>query len=378
METTQTRLLLNEFRYLFSPLPEAYRNIAEEERRERTLRAKKSLGKSTLILAHNYQSDEIVQFADYSGDSYQLSRRAAEDSDSIRIVFCGVSFMAETAYIVSGGKKVVILPSMEASCPMAGMAEMVQVQKHWEDLSALIGEENLLPITYINTYADIKAFTGKKGGAICTSSNAEAVFRWAMKKKRRIFFFPDYHLGQNVGKKVGISKDQMLVWNPWMGEYGGKSKEEVLNASLYLWMGFCQVHDRFRVEHIHQVKEKYPGIKILVHPECIPEVVELADEVGSTSRIIQIVEQSPPGTYWAIGTEYHLVNRLKNQHPEQFIIPLGCEVCIDCNAMRQIDPNYLLWVLEELTEGKVRNRIEVDEDTAEWARVALDKMLRIH
>ena len=370
--------LLGDFRYLFSPLPEEYRVIPEDERRERTWRAKRRLGKSTLILAHNYQSDEIVQFADFTGDSYQLSRRAAEDKESTYIVFCGVSFMAETADIVSGGKKIVILPSMEASCPMAGMAEMVQVQKHWGDLADLVGEDSLLPITYINTYADLKAFTGKKGGAICTSSNAEAVFRWALKKNRRIFFFPDYHLGENIGRKVGIPREQMVIWNPWEGKYGGLSPDVVQKAFLYLWMGFCQVHDRFRVEHIAQVKEKYPNIKILVHPECIPEVVEKADEVGSTSRIIEIVEKSPPGTQWAIGTEYHLVNRLKNQHPEQFIIPLGCEVCIDCNAMRQIDPNYLLWILEELGEGRVHNRIQVDEETAEWARVALDKMLRIY
>lgn len=370
-------LTLNLFRYTFSPLPEEYWDIPELERVERTRKVKKYLGKDVLLLAHNYQRDEIVEFADFTGDSYQLSRFAAENRDARTVVFCGVSFMAETVDILCEGRKTVILPSMEASCPMAGMAELVQVEKAWEEVSDLIVAEDILPITYINSYADLKAFTAKHNGAVCTSSNALAVFQWALHQNRRIFFYPDQNLGLNIWLRAGQTESDTLLWNPWESRLGGNSPEKIKKTRLFLWRGFCQVHDRFKVEHVREVKAKYPDIKVLVHPECIREVVALADVVGSTSQIIRAVEKAPSGTKWAIGTEFHLVNRLKNRHPEQFIIPLGCEVCIDCNAMQQIDPNYLLWVMEELAEGRVHNRIRVEEEDAHWARVALQRMLAI-
>lgn len=379
-------LTLNELKYNFTPLPREYWNLPEAERDARTATAKRKLGKDLLILTHNYQRDAVFQWADYTGDSYQLSKYAAEDKDSKYIVFCGVSFMAETVDILCEGRKPVILPSMEASCPMAGMAEVVQVQKAWDELATLVAKAEVIPITYINSYADLKAFVAKHGGAVCTSSNALAIFNWALAQKagangpgpsRGIFFYPDQNLAINMWLKAGQPDKQAIVWNPWSPVLGGNTPEAVQHARLYMWRGFCQVHDRFKPEHVFDSRKKHPGIRILVHPECIREVVDLADVVGSTSQIIKTVENSPPGSQWAIGTEFNLVNRLKNQHPEQFIMPLGCEVCIDCNAMRQIDPNYLLWVLEELADGRVTNVIEVDADDAKWARIALDRMLKI-
>ncbi|MGH8104412.1 MAG: quinolinate synthase NadA [bacterium] len=375
---------LNELKYNFSALPREYWELPDAERDARTAAAKRKLGKDLLILTHNYQRDAVFKWADYTGDSYQLSKYAAEDKESKFIVFCGVSFMAETVDILCEGRKRVILPSMEASCPMAGMAEVVQVQKAWDELSALVPESDVIPITYINSYADLKAFVANRGGAVCTSSNALAIFKWALAQKagtngasKRVFFYPDQNLAINMWVKAGQPDHQAIVWNPWNPHLGGNTPEAVERARLYMWRGFCQVHDRFKPEHVYESRAKHPGIKVLVHPECPREVVAIADVVGSTSQIIKTVETSPPGSQWAIGTEFNLVNRLKHTHPEQFIMPLGCEVCIDCNAMRQVDPNYLLWVLEELADGRVQNLIQVDADDAKWARIALDRMLKI-
>ncbi len=371
METS----LLNLFRHTFAPLPEEYRHIPPQERRERIRRTKRRLGKALLLLAHNYQNDEIVSYADYVGDSYQLSRWSLQHPEAEVIVFCGVSFMAETAYILNEGRKTVLLPSMEAACPLAGMAEVVQVQEAWKALTAAAPAECWYPIVYINSYADLKAFAGVHGGTVCTSANAERAFRRARENGKRIFFLPDKNLGLNLLPRLGCRRSEAVLWNPWAkGIEGEKALQE---AEFVFWWGFCQVHDRFRKEHVLEVREKYPDIRVLVHPECLPEVVDLADEVGSTSYIVRRVRESPPGTKWAIGTEFHLVHRLKKEHPEQFIIPLGCEECIDCNAMRQIQPEYLLWVLEELEAGRPRNRIHLEEDVLHWARVALARMLEL-
>ncbi|MHA2647771.1 MAG: quinolinate synthase NadA [bacterium JZ-2024 1] len=368
---------LSAFRYLFTPLPEEYRHMNSEERRERTWQAKRTLGKDLVILAHNYQNDSVVEFADHIGDSYQLSVWSTKAEDARYIIFCGVSFMAETAYILNEGKKTVILPSMEASCPMAGMAERVQVDVAWEIVTSEIPEDDILPIVYINSYADLKAFAGIYGGMVCTSSNAERAFRWALDRGKRIFFFPDKNMGINMARRLGFLDNSSVIWNPWSQQFEGDGALTLADKRFFHWLGFCQVHDRFRVEHIEEVRQKYPGIRVLVHPECLPEVVARADEIGSTSYIVKRVEEASPGTKWAIGTEFHLVNRLKRQHPGQFIIPLGCEVCIDCNAMQQIQPEYLLWVMERLLHGDAVNQVMVDDETMEWARVALDRMLTL-
>jgi quinolinate synthase len=368
---------LSAWKHLFSPLPEEYRSLDPEERRERTWKARKALGKELIVLAHNYQNDAIVEFADHIGDSYQLSVWSTKAKDARYIVFCGVSFMAETAFILNEGRKTVILPSMEASCPMAGMAERVQVEEAWKVVAPQVGEENLLPIVYINSYADLKAFAGIHGGTICTSSNAERAFRWALELGKKIFFFPDKNLGINMARRLGFPDEAGVIWNPWARAFETNGTLDLSRKQFFHWLGFCQVHDRFRVEHIHQVREKYPDIRVLVHPECLPEVVALADEIGSTSYIVKRIQEAEAGTKWAIGTEFHLVNRLKKEHPEQFIIPLGCEVCIDCNAMQQIQPEYLLWVLEELAQGRVQNEVIVAEEDLGWARVALDRMLTL-
>jgi quinolinate synthase len=368
---------LSAWKHLFNPLPDEYRDLDPEERRSRTWKAKKALGKELIVLAHNYQNDSIVEFADHIGDSYQLSVWSTKAKDARYIIFCGVSFMAETAFILNEGKKTVVLPSMEASCPMAGMAERVQVDAAWELVTSQVPEDDIVPIVYINSYADLKAFAGVHGGTICTSANAERAFRWAVAQTRKVFFFPDKNLGINMARRLGFPDSAGVVWNPWARQFEGNGHLTLSERRFFHWLGFCQVHDRFRVEHVSEVRAKYPQIRVLVHPECLPEVVALADEVGSTSYIVKRAEESRAGTQWAIGTEFHLVNRLKNQHPEQFIIPLGCEVCIDCNAMQQIQPDYLLWVMEELTEGRAPNRVTVSEDDLGWARVALDRMLAL-
>lgn len=368
---------LSSFKYLFSPLPEEYRAMDPEERRVRTWKARRALGKDLILLAHNYQNDSIVEFADHIGDSYQLSVWSTKATEARYIIFCGVSFMAETAYILNEGTKTVILPSMDASCPMAGMAERVQVDVAWEFLTSQMDPTEIVPIVYINSYADLKAFAGMYGGTVCTSSNAEQAFRWALKDGKKVFFLPDKNLGINMVRRLGFPDDESIVWNPWARAFEGDGSLHLAKKRFFQWLGFCQVHDRFRAEHIQEVRARYPDIRVLVHPECLPEVVAEADEVGSTSYIVRRIEEAVAGTKWAIGTEFHLVSRLKRSHPEQFIIPLGCEVCIDCNAMQQIQPEYLLWVMEQLAQGNILNRIEVESETMGWARVALDRMLSL-
>jgi len=374
LETTDLETDLSPFKYdNLEQLPPRYRELSESERTERIERALDELGDDVLVLGHNYQREEIVEHADFIGDSYALSKRAAE-ADADHVVFCGVTFMAESADIITDDSQTVILPSMEASCPMAGMAEALQVDAAWAEITDAAPEENIIPVTYMNSYADLKAFCAEQGGLVCTSSNAHKAFEYAFEKGDKVLFLPDKHLGENTAHRLGM-EDSTAVWDPWDPE--GKDASEVAAADIVLWEGYCQVHERFRESHVEEIREEHPGANVVVHPECRREVVEAADVVGSTSTITDTVAEADPGETWAIGTEIHLANHLARWHPDVEVVPLCGDACMDCNAMRQIDPNYLAWVLEELVEGRERNVIEVAPEEKELAGVALDRMLEI-
>ncbi len=363
-----------------------YKSLSNEELDARIETVRRELGSRLLILGHHYQQDEVIAHSDLRGDSYQLSQMAASSSDCRYIVFCGVHFMAETADILAnrpeklaerGDQRVtVVLPDMAAGCSMADMAAIEQVENAWEDLGEVIDTDEITPVTYINSAASLKAFCGKHGGIVCTSSNAPAVLEWAFRRTRRVLFFPDQHLGRNTSLKMGIRNDQMPVWDPYEVEFGGSTAQSLEQSKVILWKGHCSVHQMFRPEHVHQFRERYPDIKILVHPECPQEVNDLADVSGSTGKIIQTVEKSPPGTQWAIGTELHLVNRLKAEHPEQEIHFLSPVVCM-CATMYRIDLAHLCWSLENLAAGTPVNVIDVDEETRRWSLIALERMLEV-
>ncbi len=367
------------------PFP-PYRELGNEALHERIKVAKQALGKSLLILGHHYQQDDVIEHADLNGDSYQLSKLAADSVDCRSIVFCGVHFMAETADILANrpeklrsrdGQRVsVILPDMSAGCSMADMAGIRQVEAAWKQLGEVIDTTDITPVTYINSAASLKAFCGRHGGIVCTSSNAKAVLEWAFAQRKRVFFFPDQHLGRNTSLKMGITNSQMPVWNPHEDELGGNTKQTIQDSRVILWKGHCSVHQMFQAEHVATFRKKYPGIKILVHPECPQEVNDIADISGSTSKIIETVRKAPAGTKWAIGTELHLVNRLKKEHPEQEIHFLSPLVCM-CATMYRIDLAHLCWCLENLVQGHVVNQIVVREDIANWSLIALERMLTV-
>ncbi|WP_254762992.1 quinolinate synthase NadA [Natrinema marinum] len=374
METAELETDLSLFKYdNLEQLPPRYRDLEEAERTERIEAALEELGDDVVILGHNYQRREIVEHADFIGDSYQLSKEAA-DADAEYVIFGGVTFMAESADIITDDDQSVILPSMEASCPMAGMAEALQVDSAWAEITAAAPDADIIPITYMNSYADLKAFCASQGGLVCTSSNAHKAFEYAFDKGDKVLFLPDKHLGENTAYRLGM-EDEIAEWDPWDPE--GKDAEEVAEKDIILWDGYCQVHERFREEHIEQVRADNPDANVIVHPECRREVVEAADVAGSTATICQTVAEADPGETWAIGTEIHLTNHLQRWHPEVNVVPLCGDACMDCNAMRQIDPNYLTWVLEELAEGREHNVIEVAPEEKELAGVALDRMLEI-
>jgi quinolinate synthase len=374
METAQFETDLSLFKYdNLEQLPPAYRDLDEGERTERIEAALDELGDDVVILGHNYQRREIVEHADFVGDSYQLSTEAAE-ADADYVIFGGVTFMAESADIITDDAQSVILPSMEASCPMAGMAEALQVDAAWAEITEAAPDQNIIPITYMNSYADLKAFCAEQGGLVCTSSNAHRAFEWAFERGDKVLFLPDKHLGENTAHRLDMA-DEIAEWDPWDPE--GKDAAEVVDNDIILWEGYCQVHERFRPEHIDEIRADHEDAQVVVHPECRREVVEKADVVGSTSTICQTVEEADPGETWAIGTEIHLANHLSRWHPKVNVLPLCGDACMDCNAMRQIDPNYLTWVLEELTEGRERNVIEVAPEEKELAQVALDRMLEL-
>lgn len=364
-----------------------YKSLTNDQLDERIEAVRKRLGKELLILGHHYQQDEVIAHSDLRGDSYKLSQMAADSTECRNIVFCGVHFMAETADILAnrperlaerGGRRIdVILPDMAAGCSMADMAAIDQVEMAWEDMSEVIDTNDVTPVTYINSAASLKAFCGRHGGIVCTSSNAKAVLEWSFQRTKRVFFFPDQHLGRNTALKMGIGDEQMPVWNPYESELGGHTGQELIDSKVILWQGHCSVHQMFKAAHVHEFRERFPGIKILVHPECPQEVNDLADVSGSTSTIIETVRKAPPGTKWAIGTELHLVNRLKQEHPEQEVHFLSPVVCM-CATMYRIDLAHLCWSLENLEAGTPVNKIEVDEDTAKWSLVALERMLEVH
>ncbi len=376
-----------------SPAPQAplegvkpYKSLSNEELQSRIQAVRDAMGSQLLILGHHYQQDEVVELADLRGDSYQLSQLAANSEDCRAIAFCGVHFMAETADILANrpeklternGKRVrVMLPDMAAGCSMADMAAIDQIEDAWDQLSEVIDTERLIPVTYINSAASLKAFVGQHGGIVCTSSNAKAALEWAYERGDQVMFFPDQHLGRNTASGMGITNDLMPVWNPHADELGGNTEQDIKQAKVILWQGHCSVHQMFKPEHVAMFREKHPGIKILVHPECPQNVFELADEFGSTGAIIKAVRNAPAGSKWAIGTELHLVNRLKQEHPEQEIHFLSPVVCM-CATMYRIDLAHLCWTLENLYAGTPVNTIEVDEETSKWSLVALERMLEV-
>jgi quinolinate synthase len=355
---------------------EDYLALPDHSMDARIAAARATLGATTTLLGHHYQRDEVIRFADATGDSYKLSRIAAE-TDAKYIVFCGVHFMAESADVLGRPDQQVILPDLNAGCSMADMAEISQVEACWEALEHLGLAEETVPLTYMNSTAAIKAFCGERGGLVCTSSNADAAFRWAFERGKRILFLPDQHLGRNTGYAMGIPLDQMAVWDPW-GLQGGQTKQTLADSRILLWKGHCAVHLRFLPSHVDQVRAKYPGIQVIVHPECRWEVCQKADALGSTERLIALVEQAPAGQMFAVGTEIHLVNRMARRFAEQGkrVITLDDTGCL-CTTMYRISPHHLAWALENLVEGRVVNRIQVRPSVKRWAKVALDRMLEI-
>jgi len=394
---------------------EAFRQLENDELEGRIRAAKQELGDELLILGHHYQQDEVIQFADLTGDSYRLSALAAQNDRCRSIVFCGVHFMAETADILANARKqepgvrsqgsgvrgqgsggrgqrsevsnqqsrttthpdrvTVILPDLSAGCSMADMADIDQVEDCWSQLGEVIDAEDVMPVTYINSAANLKAFCGEHGGIVCTSSNAAAVLQWSFDRRGRVLFFPDQHLGRNTAKRMGIGLDEMVVWDPHQ-PLGGNTDEAIERSRVLLWRGHCSVHQMFKPEHVTLFRQRVPGIKVLVHPECMMQVVDMADLVGSTEYILRTVREAPPGSKWAIGTELHLVNRLKNQHPEQEIHFLSPMVCM-CATMYRIDLAHLCWSLENLVQDAPVNIIRVPDDVAHWAQVALERMLAV-
>lgn len=370
-----------------------YKSLSNEELEARIGAVRTEMGSQLLILGHHYQQDEVIELSDFRGDSYLLSETAAESADCRAIAFCGVHFMAETADILANrpekladrnGQRIrVMLPDLSAGCSMADMAAIEQIEDAWDQLSEVIDTDRLVPVTYINSAASLKAFVGRHGGIVCTSSNARAAIEWAFERggvdgkgADRVMFFPDQHLGRNTAMDMGISNDVMPIWNPHADELGGNTEEQLQQSKVILWQGHCSVHQVFKAEHVALFRKNHPGIKILVHPECPQEVFELADDSGSTGAIIKAVQKAPAGTKWAIGTELHLVNRLKQEYPEQEIHFLSPVMCM-CATMYRIDLAHLCWTLENLAAGTPVNTIEVDEETAKWSLVALERMLEV-
>ncbi|HXY93486.1 MAG TPA: quinolinate synthase [Acidimicrobiia bacterium] len=380
---------------LQAPLPDRYTLATPDELDTRIATAKAALGDRLLILGHHYQRDEVIKWADARGDSFKLARFAADNHQATDIVFCGVHFMAESADVLTGQHQRVVLPDLNAGCSMADMADIDQVEECWDDLAAVTDVDRVVPVTYMNSSAALKAFVGEHGGAVCTSSNARAVLEWALAKgaageitrrtageitrrtagEIKVLFFPDQHLGRNTAYNMGYTEDAMRVWNPRF-ELGGLEERDVKETSFLLWKGHCSVHQRFRPEHVAGFRAQHPDGEVIVHPECAHDVVELADRVGSTERILAWVEDAPSGSVLGVGTEIHMVQRMAREHPDLTVVSLDPLIC-PCSTMFRIDGPHLAWVLDALVDGVVVNQISVDERTAEWARVALQRMLDI-
>ena len=356
-------------------LPDDYTRASSQELADRIGGAKAILGDRLMILGHHYQRDDVMCWADARGDSFGLSRLAADNHRAEYIVFCGVHFMAESADILTAEQQAVVLPDLNAGCSMADMADLDSVEQAWDELAGVTDVERIVPITYMNSSAALKAFVGEHGGAVCTSSNARAVLRWALARGDKTLFFPDQHLGRNTAFQLGYEASDMRVWDPRQ-DLGGLEEADVKEATFLLWRGHCSVHQRFTVEQVEAFRATHAGGEVIVHPECAHEVVELADQVGSTDYIIKAVAAAAPGSVLGIGTEVHLVRRLAAEHPDRTVTSLDPIVC-PCSTMFRIDPPHLAWCLENLVDGQVVNRITVDPDTAESARVALERMLAI-
>ncbi len=358
-------------------LPERYLSLGDEEMDCRIEAARAALGRRLVILGHHYQRDEVIKFADYTGDSFKLARQVSRHPDAEFIVFCGVHFMAESADVLSADHQQVILPDLAAGCSMADMADPEQLEQCWSDLEQMLGSASgIVPVTYINSAASIKAFCGEHGGVVCTSSNAAATLKWAWERGEKIVFLPDQHLGRNTAYKLGVPLDQMMVWDP-NEIWGGLEPDAVRRARMILWKGHCSVHERFTVRQIENIRARHPGVRVIVHPEVSWEVVQAADDAGSTEYILKTVRESPVGSTWAVGTEVHLVNRLaREMDPDRTVFSLDQFGCL-CSTMFRVSPNHLLWILEGLVDGEVHNRIVVPDDRKHWTRIALERMLSI-
>lgn len=367
------------------PLPEAYIGLSEAEMDRRIAAAKATLGRRVVILGHHYQRDEVIKFADYTGDSYKLAQQVSRHPDADFIVFCGVHFMAESADVLSADHQQVILPDLAAGCSMADMADPEQLEMCWQELEQMGAltpsggggsKVPMVPVTYINSAASIKAFCGERGGVVCTSSNAAATLTWAWARGEKILFLPDQHLGRNTAYRMGVPLDEMVVWDP--NEIWGRlDPDAVARARIILWKGHCSVHARFTARQIEQVRAQYPGVRVIVHPEVPWDVVQAADDSGSTEYIIRQIAASEPGSIWAVGTEIHLVNRLAEQmKPSRTVLSIDQFGCL-CSTMFRVSPNHLLWILEGLVAGEVHNRIVVPAAQKHWTKVALDRMLSI-
>jgi quinolinate synthase len=379
-ETLETRPLREEgaFAYWQQEIPQEYWDLSGAELVERVRVARRKLGSRLIVLGHHYQREDIIQFADVRGDSFKLAQWAARHPETEHIVFCGVHFMAESADILTAPDQKVVLPNMAAGCSMADMADPDDVLACWDELEEMGLASETVPITYVNSAASLKAFCGRRGGIVCTSTNAAAVLRWAFEQKRRALFFPDQHLGRNTGLKLDVGLEEMPLWDyrrPY-GSLGGNAPEQLERSRVILWKGHCSVHQRFTSEQIERARRQQPGIRVVVHPECRMEVVQAADCDGSTEFIVRQVTDSPAGSKWAVGTEINLVHRLAVENPDKLVFCLDPVVC-PCSTMYRVHPAYLCWVVEQLAEGRVVNQVTVDEETARLAKIALDRMLAV-
>lgn len=379
----RTKTLEEEFQagVRWQKVPTRYLKMSPDHIESGIRYARKEIGSKALVLGHHYQREDVIRFADLRGDSYLLSKYAASAGDAKWIIFCGVHFMAETADLLTADDQHVILPNMAAGCSMADMAATEDVEDAWDELSDVLGDggdsglAELIPVTYMNSTAAIKALCGRNGGLVCTSSNADKAFDWAFERGKRILFLPDQHLGRNTGLAKGISEDEMVVWNPFK-PLGGLSEDELHDAKVILWQGHCSVHTRFTVKQITEARRDDPSVNVIVHPECVREVVDAADSYGSTEYIRNTVENAPSGTSWAIGTEINMVNRLRDENPDKRIFCLDPVVC-PCATMYRIHPAYVLWVLEGIMAGVGINIVEVDSVTKRDALVAVERMLEV-
>jgi len=376
-ETLDVKPLSEEFSasVRWQGIPSEYLHMDGTELTDRIRKARNILGERLIILGHHYQREEVIQFADVRGDSFKLAQYASSLPNAEFIVFCGVHFMAETADILSSPTQKVIIPNITAGCSMADMASTEDVLDCWEDLGNILGEGGIVPITYMNSTADIKALCGRNDGIVCTSSNATKAMEWAFQKGQRVLFLPDQHLGRNTTIQMGIGLEDMVVWNPFKN-LGGNTEESIKNAKVILWQGHCSVHTRFNLNQIDKARETYPDVNVIVHPECTMEVVQSADYNGSTEYIIKTISEAKPGSKWAIGTEISLVNRLAKENQDKLIFCLDSVVC-PCSTMYRIHPAYLLWVLEQLINDNVINQVTVADDIAAQSRIALERMLTI-